>query len=114
MKGYREGHRNCAAGTENWVNQCKQIEWGLVNKCSAYVTPSNTPTAEGVRAKNCITNGAIITAAGFLLTKDPGTIIAALRPLSDMTGCGGIVDWNTLETSAAAKVSDFLRVLGID
>jgi hypothetical protein len=47
MKGYREGHRNCAAGTENWVNQCKQIEWGLVNKCSAYVTPSNTPTAEG-------------------------------------------------------------------
>jgi hypothetical protein len=75
MYGYRDRYRDYNAGTENWANLCKQIQWGLVSDCSVYMTPSNTPTGEGVRAKNCITNGALLSAIGLYLTRDPIKVI---------------------------------------
>lgn len=43
-----------------WLNVCESIEWGLVNTCETYVTPGGTLTQEGERAKNCISNGALM------------------------------------------------------
>lgn len=111
MKGYNIGYSDCSAGTQNWGNICNTIEWGLMNGCSTYVKSDGALTTEGKRAKDCVSNGGLLAGAGVLAGLPPGWIIGILKPLSDSTNCGGIVNWQVLET--AANANDFLRILGI-
>jgi hypothetical protein len=99
---------------ENWWGTCKSIEWGLLYPCSTYVKPDGTLTAEGKRAKDCISSGGLMAAVslvGGLLP--PDVIIAALEPASKLPlyDCDGIVNWQVLKGASGA--AGFLKVLGI-
>lgn len=114
MSGYYDGYRDCQTGTENWVNLCNQIQWALIKGCGIYVSPDNILTAEGVRAKNCIINGALISGGVVLTGKDTMDIVGILKPQSDTFGCSNIVNWDLLQTTGKSQVRDFLKVLGIN
>lgn len=113
MSGYYEGYRDCHYGTENWSNLCNQIQWALTKGCGVYVTPDDILTTEGVRAKNCILNGAIAYGAGVITGKNSSEIIQILKPFSEAANCGNIVDWDLLQTSSADRAVDFLKVVGV-
>jgi hypothetical protein len=113
MSGYYDGHRDCQTGTENWMNLCNQIQWALTKGCGVYVNPDNTLTEEGVRAKNCIINGALLSGGDILTGKSTMDIIGILKPQSDTFGCSNIVNWDFLQTRDTGQAGDFLKVLGV-
>lgn len=100
---------NTGANKNNWLGICQSIEWGLMNTCNVYVNPDGRLTTEGERAKGCITNGGLLSGGGVLTGLPASTIIGILEPLSERTGCGGIVNWITLKS--ATNPMDFLNLL---
>jgi len=95
--------------TQNWVPTCEKLEWGLMNKCDVYVNPDGSLTAEGQRARQCISNGGLLSAAGIIMNLPPNIIIGILQPLSESTNCGNIVNWAILKT--ATNPMEFLSQL---
>jgi hypothetical protein len=75
--------------------------------------PDGTLTAEGKRANDCISNGGLLTAAGFIGGLSPNMIIAVLEPASKLPlyDCDGIVNRQIL--NGASDAAGFLKVLGI-
>jgi hypothetical protein len=132
MNGYNNGYASCSTskaqnpGTTSSVNRnnmfsdlnlCRAVQKYLTKSCSAYVNSNGVLSTEGKRAKDCITSGIMLTGAGNYLTQGaitllgPKFIIGVLQPLSESTGCGGIVKWNLLETDADMATA-FLKILG--
>ncbi len=91
---------------------CNAVEKYLVSPCSTYVNSYGVLSVEGQRAKGCISNGIMLTGAGLIGHLPVEVIIGILKPLSQTTGCGGIVNWGLLETDVFSA-SAFLRLLGI-
>jgi hypothetical protein len=133
MSGYQQGYAACSSShtpspsTTVTVNRnnmftdqnmCKAVQTYLMLSCSAYVKSNGVLTAKGQVAKSCIANGVILTGAGYLLshgtiaTLGTGPIINILKPLSEATGCGGIVNWQKLSQDADGATA-FLGLLGI-
>ena len=133
MSGYKDGYASCSTGkaqtpnTASSVNRnnmfndlsmCQAVQKYLTKSCSAYVNSNGILTKEGTRAKGCITNGVMLTGAGYLFSEGsifalgPIPIINILKPLSEFTGCGGIVKWNELTTDTTSATA-FLKILGI-
>ena len=133
MNGYQQGYAACSSShtpspsTTVTVNRnnmfsdqnmCKAVQTYLMLSCSAYVKSNGVLTAKGQVAKNCISNGIILTGAGYLLTggtiaaRGVAPIIGILQPLSEATGCGGIVNWQKLSQDTDGAVA-FLGLLGI-
>ena len=133
MNGYQQGYADCSSShtpspsTTVTVNRnnmfsdqnmCNAVQSYLMLSCSSYVNSNGVLTTEGERAKGCITNGAILTGAGYLLSdgtvaaRGVAPIIGILAPLSEATGCGGIVNWQKLlqDTDGATAL---LGLLGI-
>ena len=76
--------------------------------------PNGKLTTEGIRAKNCISNGALLSGASLLLTSGlipTGWIIDGLAFLAPRNGCGDIVNFVKLKQATGAL--DFLHALGI-
>lgn len=107
MSGYQQGYAACSSShtpspsttvTVNRYNMfsdqnlCKAVQTYLVLSCSAYVNSNGVLIAKGEVAKGCITNGIILTGAGYLLSQGAiarfgtGPIIGILKPLSESTG----------------------------
>jgi hypothetical protein len=133
MNGYQEGYAACSSShtpspsTTVTVNRnnifsdqnlCKAVQTWLTLPCNSYVNSNGVLTTEGKRAKGCISNGILLTGAGYLLSHGTiaslgtGPIINILKPLSVATGCGGIVDWQRLSQDTDGAVA-FLGLLGI-
>jgi hypothetical protein len=66
-------------------------------------------TVQGKRAYDCISGGALLTGIGFIANLSPLQIVAALQPLSKLSGCDGVVDWTELNT--ASNALSFLNIL---
>lgn len=133
MSGYQKGYAACSSShlpspsstvtvNRNNVfsdqNMCRVLQTYLTLSCSSYVNSNGVLTTEGKRAKGCISNGIILTGGGYLLSHGTiaslgtGPIIAALKPLSEITGCGGIVNWQKLSQDTDGATA-FLNLLGI-
>jgi hypothetical protein len=85
MNGYNAGYSACGTSTQDWSGVCSSIEWGLMNTCSTYVLPGGQLTQEGIRAKDCISGGAFLSGASYLLTSGlipTGLIIDGLELLA--------------------------------
>jgi len=94
------------------LNFCRSIQSGLVHSCEAYVNSDGSLTQEGERARGCISNGVIISAAGTLgLDMPTPFILRALEGASKLTGCDGIVNWQAL--NSATNPTEFLKALGV-
>jgi hypothetical protein len=135
MSGYQQGYAACSPShtpspspsntvTVNRNNMftdqsmCKAVQAYLTLSCASYVNSDGVLTTEGKRAKGCISNGILLTGAGYLLsegqiaTLGTGPIIGILQPLSEATGCGGIVKWQKLSQDTDSATA-FLGLLGI-
>lgn len=128
MQGYNDGYAACSSSTGyspappqtsanrenlfNDLNMCKAVENYLVSPCSTYVDSNGVLSTEGQRAKGCISNGIMLTGVGLVSHLPVEMIIGILKPLSENTSCGGIVNWGLLETDVYSA-SAFLRLMGI-
>lgn len=125
MQGYNDGYRDCYSGSStftptptnrqdlfNNANMCQTVAKYLLNPCRAYVDSNGILSAEGQRAKGCISNGIMISGIGIVSHLPTFAIIGILKPLSEKTGCGGIVNWALIETDVYSADA-FLKLLGI-
>jgi hypothetical protein len=133
MNGYQQGYAACSSShtpsptntitvNRNNIfsdqNLCKAVQTWLTLSCSSYVNSKGVLTTEGIRAKGCITNGLLLTGAGYyfgpgaITTLGPQGIINILKPLAEATNCGGIVKWVKLSQDTDVATA-FLRFLGI-
>jgi hypothetical protein len=92
----------------NWIQICSSLDPVLVSSCNQLVNRDNTLTYDGQRAYVCIRNGILLAGGSALLNLPLPVIIATLRALSTMTGCGGIVDWGPID-----DVRNLLNIIGI-
>jgi hypothetical protein len=133
MNGYQQGYAACSSShtpspsTTITVNRnnifsdqnlCKAVQTWLTLSCSSYVNSNGVLTSEGERAKGCITNGALLTGAGYyfapgaLALLGPKGVINILKPLAESSGCGGIVEWQKLSQDTDSATA-LLNLLGI-
>ena len=116
MNGYNTGYSACGTTSqEDWSGVCSTIEWGLMNTCSTYVLPGGELTQEGIRAKNCISGGAFLSGASYLLTSGlipTDLIIKGLEVLAPGNGCGGVVNFDALRSNVGNALG-LLQVLGV-
>jgi hypothetical protein len=96
----------------NDLSLCQAVQKYLVYPCSDYVKSTGKLTVEGKRAKGCISNGIMLSGIGLYAHLPPLAIIGILKPLSEATGCGGIVGWSTIAADVYTA-SAFLRFMGI-
>jgi len=83
-----------------WAKACSFAQSYLLQSCSSLINPDGSLTSAGDKAVGCITDGAILTiAAKKYLGMQTGTIGNVLNFLSKLTGCDGIVDFNTAQSS---------------
>jgi hypothetical protein len=84
-------------GATDWNNICNTLDPVLIPSCNQLVFADGTLTEEGERAKGCISNGIILAGGGVLLQLPTSVIASILKALSTPTGCGGIVDWSSVD-----------------
>lgn len=82
-----------------------------MNPCNAYVNSDGSLTQEGVRARNCIINGGLLSAEAILTGRSTSDIIFGLELAATLTHCDGIVDFQKLKS--ATNPTFFLKELGI-
>jgi hypothetical protein len=82
-----------------WTTLCKAGQSYLNETCDSLINPDGSLTSEGNRAVGCITNGAIVTVIGSTFNMPLSTIKGLLGYLAPVTGCGGIVNLDQIQTS---------------
>jgi hypothetical protein len=92
-----------ARGGINWIQIYQQLDPVLIPSCSSLVYPNNVLTGEGECAKVCIQNGIALAGGGALLQLPLSVIIHTLQALSEVTGCGGIVEWDYIGSVSSLK-----------
>lgn len=75
---------------------CNTVQSYLLQSCSVYVNPDET--AEGDRAVGCIRNGPGLALVGISQSLPVSAIISGLRIAEGPTGCGGIVNWDRIQS----------------
>jgi hypothetical protein len=84
-------------GATDWNNMCDTLDPVLIPSCDQLVFADGTLTYDGERAKGCISNGIVLAGGGVLLQLPTPMIASILKALSTPTGCGGIVDWSSID-----------------
>jgi hypothetical protein len=84
-------------GETDWNNICNTLDPVLIQSCDQLVFADGTLTEDGERAKGCISNGIVLAGGGVLLQLPTPMIASILKALSTPTGCGGIVDWSSID-----------------
>ena len=127
MAGYNDGYASCSSGNTQRpsaitpanrnnlfsdLNNCKAIEKYLIHLCNYYVNSKGVLTQQGKIAKQCISNGLLLSGVGLIGRLQPLAIIGILEPASERTGCGGIVKWTLLKSDVAAATL-FLQLLQV-
>jgi len=84
-------------GTGGWSSVCNTLQPVLLQPCNQLVNFDGTFTYEGQQAYDCISNGIILATGGSVLQLPIPVIVAALKALETPTGCGGIVDWGSID-----------------
>lgn len=93
----------------DWITVCNNLQVALISSCDVLVDQDNTLTAEGQRAVGCIRNGILLAGGRSFLANLPlSLIIGALKALEVPTGCGGIVEWESI-----GNVGDLLDIINI-
>jgi hypothetical protein len=82
-----------------WTTLCNSAQTYLLESCDSLINSDGSLTRDGDTAVGCITNGAIISAIGAKMNMSAGTLLGLLMGLAPMTGCGGIVDLNQVQSS---------------
>ena len=67
--------------------------------CGSLINPDGSLTSAGDTAVGCITNGAIATVIASHFNIPLDTIKSLLGGLAGLTGCGGIVNMDQIQTS---------------
>jgi hypothetical protein len=112
-RGYNDGFDACSSrgsdepsngesfqprcGGTNWNDICTTLQPVLFQSCSELVNSDGTFTEDGERAYGCVKNGVLLAGGGMALQLPLPVITAALRALETPTGCGGIVDWSSID-----------------
>lgn len=97
-------------GETDWNNICNTLDPVLIPSCDQLVYTDGTLTDEGERAKGCISNGIVLAGGGALLQLPTPVIASLLKALSTPTGCGGIVDWSSIDqVSNLGGILQFFR-----
>ena len=120
MQRYNAGYNACSnedgngSGSSqtrgiNWMPICTFFQSALYSSCNSLVNYDGTLTIKGDRAFTCIRNGALLAAGAGLNSIPPHFITEVLRALEGPTGCGGIVNWNTID--AIVSVNRILNLI---
>jgi hypothetical protein len=82
-----------------WTTMCAAEQSYLVESCGSLISSDGSLTNDGDRAVGCITNGAILTVIAGQFNLPIDTIRSLLGGLAPLTGCGGIVNLNQIQSS---------------
>jgi hypothetical protein len=85
------------------------LKSALYSPCNLLVNSDGTLTYEGNRAVTCISNGATLAAAAGFNSISIDLISRALQYLEELTGCGGIVNWNMV--NRIGNVATILNII---
>ena len=88
---------------------CTILKLALYSSCDSLVNSYGTLTDEGDRSFICIRNGALLAAGAGLNSIPPDFISRGLQIIEKQTGCGGIVNWNTIND--IASVAEILNLI---
>jgi hypothetical protein len=108
--GSSPGNAQSGRGGMDWNKVCNTLQPVLLQSCSGLVNSDGTFTLDGERAYGCIRNGVLLAGGGMAFQLPLPVITAALRVLETPTGCGGIVDWSSInQVSNLGGILRFFR-----
>jgi hypothetical protein len=93
----------------DWREVCLLVQPALYKSCNVYVDINGSLTTEGERAFECIRNGALILKGAWFFGLDPYATLPGSEALTEMTGCGGIVNFQILKTLDLTIIIDILE-----
>jgi len=82
-----------------WTTLCTSGQTYLLESCGSLIDSGGSLTSAGDTAVGCITNGAIATVFASQFNIPLDTIKGLLGGLAGLTGCGGIVNMDQIQTS---------------
>jgi hypothetical protein len=91
------------------MDLCTKISFALTSACENLVNPDNTLTSQGVHVRNCIEGGAALAGAALLLGTPPTTIVSVLPTVSQLGGCGDVVDFSKLSLGQLQGLGSIFR-----
>lgn len=98
--------------TVGWTGVCNTLQPVLLQSCTELVNSDGTFTSEGQLANDCIRNGIVLATGGIFVSQLPVPVIsAALKTLPIQTGCGGIVNWDSIDQ--VSNLSGVLPFFGL-
>ena len=93
----------------DWMSLCNKISFALIPSCNTLVNPDNTLTPQGIHARDCIQNGAVLAGGALLLGTPPTTIISVLPFAAKLFGCGDVVDFSKLTLGTLSGLGSIFR-----
>jgi hypothetical protein len=80
-----------------------------VSSCDIFVNSDNTLTTAGIRARDCIQNGALLAGGALILGTPPTAIVSALPIAAQLVGCGDVVDFGKLSLGQLKGLGSIFR-----
>ena len=91
------------------MNICNKISTFLVQSCDALVNSDDTLTQDGMHARSCIENGALLAGGAILLGVPPTAVISALPLASKLGGCDDAINTDLLSVGQLKNLGGIFR-----